>query len=216
MKLTCISDTHQFHRWMKGQIYDIPEGDVLIHAGDACNRGTREEFIAFAQWFGALPHKNKIFIPGNHDICLQDSPDSWSPYTIADKYGFTILLDKELILNGIKLYGSPWTSEFYNWAFMLPRDGKELYDVWQKIPSDTDVLITHGPPFGILDEAGAGKHVGCQHLRDRVDVVQPKFHVFGHIHYAAGYFDNGTTKFINAACCNEQYYPINPPQVFAI
>lgn len=210
MKIVCISDTHLFHRWMDGFKFDIPDGDVLVHAGDALARGSFGELPIFRQWFLSLPHKHKIFVPGNHDICFQDRLS-------AAILGFPcVLLDSGTTIEGVKFWGSPWQPEFCNWAFNLPRGGPELQEKWALIPDDTDVLITHGPPYGILDRVHGGEHVGCEHLLEAVARVQPKVHVFGHIHSDPGMFKAEKTVFVNAATCNEKYYPVNPPIVVEV
>lgn len=200
MKLVCISDTHLTHRWDK---ISVPEGDVLIHAGDALSQGSIQELGIFQKWFLAFPHKHKIFVPGNHDWCFQ------TMFTAASMDFPVVLSDSGIEIEGVKFWGSPWQPEFMNWAFNLPR-GAQLKAKWNLIPDDTDVLITHGPPYGILDRVGK-EHVGCEDLREAVSRVRPKVHVFGHIHCDAGQFNSGTTQFVNAAICNERYYPIHPP-----
>jgi Icc-related predicted phosphoesterase len=125
------------------------------------------------------------------------------------------LLDEELELEGLKFYGSPYQPEFCNWAFNLPR-GPQLARKWAKIPDDTDVLITHGPPGGILDRVAGGELVGCNDLRKRVKEINPKLHVFGHIHEAYGWHWEDKTIFVNAANCDLGYNPINKPVVVEI
>ena len=116
--------------------------------------------------------------------------------------------------NNIRIYGTPWQPEFYNWAFNLPRCGQDLMRVWNQIPKNTDILITHGPPQDHLDVSGPPHnepHLGCELLRVKVDEQPPKIHVFGHIHGGYGYkFHNGT-HFINASVLNEQYEQVNKP-----
>jgi len=129
----------------------------------------------------------------------------------------TYLQDKSVYIAdlGVKVYGSPWQPEFFSWAFNLPRNGKELQEKWDAIPEDTDILITHGPPFGYLDiPGGQSIRTGCEILRDKVDKIKPKIHIFGHIHGSAGYHFNGHTHFINAAVLNERYVYTNLPQTF--
>jgi len=112
----------------------------------------------------------------------------------------------------LTIYGSPWQPEFHHWAFNLPRNGEEMKARWDAIPKDTDILITHGPPYGHLDiPGGQSVRVGCEMLRHRVDEIRPKIHVFGHIHGSAGYYYNGHTHFINAAVLDERYVYENQP-----
>jgi len=114
--------------------------------------------------------------------------------------------------SSVKLYGSPWQPDFNMWAFNLPRNGEEMKSRWDAIPKDTDILITHGPPFGHLDiPGGQSVRVGCEMLRHRVDEIKPKIHVFGHIHGSSGYYYNGHTHFINASVLDERYNYTNLP-----
>ena len=156
MKIVCISDTHGLHNDMK---HPIPDGDVLIHAGDLTNEGERTEIAEVGTWLNSLPHKHKIVIAGNHDFALETNP------AIVKLLGdVTYLIDSSVTLDGIKFYGAPWTPRFGPWAFMLPRDGQELAYKWAMIPMDADVVITHGPPHGVMDMAERGLSVGCERL----------------------------------------------------
>jgi Icc-related predicted phosphoesterase len=215
MKIVCISDTHLRHVWPRPTI-EIPEGDVLVHAGDATFRGNDKEVGDFAKWFDNLPHKHKVFVPGNHDIGFETQPDRYRRYFKNTH----ILIDQEVVIDGIKFYGSPWQPEFCDWAFNLPR-GDALAEKWAMIPEDTDVLITHGPPLGIGDNVGdvylAGERVGCDRLRTRVEEVKPQLHVFGHLHNGYGVYNQyGETVYINAAVCDEHYEPTNKPLTYEI
>ncbi len=152
---------------------------------------------------------------GNHDFPLLHS------YMLAKRYiqkipGTTYLQDTGKVIEGISFYGSPWTSIFNNWAFMLFPE--ELKEKWRLIPKDTNVLITHGPPSGILDLA-YGKQKGCQELLRTVKYINPVFHVFGHIHEGfgvSGYLDDQRTTFINCSICDAKYRPDNEPVVFEL
>jgi Icc-related predicted phosphoesterase len=201
MKIICISDTHNRHDTMP----DIPDGDILVCAGDHTGNGSLFQLIQFNQFLGTLPHRHKVFIAGNHDWCFQRNREASEAALTNAIY----LEDRELIIEGIKLYGSPWQPEFYDWAFNLLR-GEQLKAKWDRIPVDTDILITHGPPMGILD-AVRGMRVGCEMLLEAVERIKPQAHIFGHIHESYGLeLKNGTT-FINASICNGSYLPINPP-----
>ena len=219
MKITLISDTHTKHRYCEA---DLLGGDLLIHAGDFMNSGYhKDDVIEFLEWFSSIKgYDKKVFIAGNHDRIIENDP-TWSQLTIADYTNLIYLEDEGFALYGIdedssvKLYGSPWQPEFYNWAFNLPRNGEELKAKWDAIPEDTDILVTHGPPFGHLDiPGGQSIRVGCEVLRYRVDEIKPKIHVFGHIHGGAGYYYNGQTHFINASILNERYSYTNLPVSF--
>jgi hypothetical protein len=114
-------------------------------------------------------------------------------------------------IDGLKIYGSPWQPEFFNWAFNLPRNGSELESKWNLIPEGLDILITHGPPWGVLDLAPRGLNVGCELLSKRVMEVSPKIHVFGHIHSSYGQKNFNGVEFINASVLGEDYNPTNDP-----
>ncbi len=208
MRLVILSDTHGLH----GFIGSVPDGDVLIHAGDMTLRGTLEEVEGFLGWFGALPHPHKLLVAGNHDWLFERRP------TVAGGLipnGVTYLQDAGVSIAGIKFWGSPWQPWFYDWAFNLLR-GAEIAAKWALIPDDVHVLITHGPPHGILDEVvmPPGKHQGCEALRERLDSLpELRLHVFGHIHEAYGTFSDGQREFVNASICDFQYAPVNVPAV---
>ena len=214
--ITFISDTHSKHKHCEN---DLPGGDILIHAGDFMNGGyTKIEVIEFLDWFRSIKgYDKKIFIAGNHDRILENDP-TWSLLTIKDYTNLIYLQDEGYSIYDIdndlsvKLYGSPWQPEFFNWAFNLPRNGEVMKAKWDDIPDDTDILITHGPPFGYLDiPGGQNVRVGCEMLRHRVDEIKPKIHVFGHIHGSSGYYYNGHTHFINASVLDERYNYTNLP-----
>lgn len=212
MEITFISDTHSRHTDITK---DLPGGDLLLHSGDFMNSGVKQnEMFSFCDWFNKLDeYDSKIFIAGNHDILFEQSP-TFVKGALSGYKWIDYLQDEEIIVNGVKIYGSPWQPEFYNWAFNLPRRGPGLSTRWENIPNDTDILITHGPPQGILDISGppySQGDLGCELLRVRVDELKPKIHVFGHIHGSYGYkFINGT-HFINASVLNEQYEYKNKP-----
>lgn len=204
MKLVLISDTHNHHEKLK-----VPEGDVLIHAGDTTGGGSLREILGFFRWFENLPHQHKIFIAGNHDFLLENSTFDVERYLPE---GVIYLQDSFTEINGIKIYGSPHTPEFLNWAFMKKR-GSEIKTVWDKIPDGIDVLVTHGPPFRILDMTSKDVSVGCEALLDKVLKIKPKIHVFGHIHESYGSQEIGGIKFFNASILNEHYQLVNSPFV---
>jgi predicted phosphohydrolase len=212
MKIVCISDTH-CHQPI------IPDGDILIHAGDISASGGAEQIRKQIDWLASLPHKHKILVPGNHDWWFQDgkSANEKALFYCATK-AVHCLADRGVEIEGVKIWGSPWQPEFYNWAFNLPR-GRALAERWALIPQDTQILVTHGPPYGILDEVPRGEKVGCQDLLDKVVELgqkQLKLHVFGHIHYSYGSYYMGAVQYVNAAVCNESYRPVNPPIVVEI
>ena len=208
MKITFISDTHTKHTELNGQ---LPGGDLLIHSGDIMNSGyNKNDIHDFCKWFEVQDYKHKIFIAGNHDRMFENH--SLESNTIVKNYDVEYLQDEEVLIDGVKLYGTPWQPEFCNWAFNLPRRGDGLMAKWGAIPKDTDILITHGPAYGHLDVSGyGGQNVGCELLRERIDKVKPLIHVFGHIHGSAGYKFDGTTHYFNASVLNERYEYQNKP-----
>lgn len=215
-RFVCISDTHLRHG------FGIPEGDVLIHAGDATFVGDLQQIARFAVWYGSLPHKVKIFVAGNHDWGFQKQ--AGLSQLLMLEHSITYLQDSGCEVNGIKIWGSPWQPEFNNWAFNLSRFDGSLAARWALIPDGTQVLITHGPPHTILDLAKpfkdlddtvlhSSQHVGCHDLLLRVEQLKElRLHVFGHVHAAAGVIP-GVTTFVNASICDERYNPTNTPYV---
>jgi len=201
MKIVAIADTHTLH-----DSVDVPDGDMLIFAGDVCSRGSIMEVGIFAGWLAYLPHKYKIIIAGNHDWAFQRQHD-----VTVDHLGDVIYLQDDMIeIEGLKIYGSPWQPEFCSWAFNLPR-GDAIKQKWDMIPENIDVLVTHGPPKNILDEVDEGTNEGCEELEKAVRRVKPKYHIFGHIHEGYGVYKSKDTVFINASVCNRNYDPINKP-----
>lgn len=215
MKIVSLSDTHNCNE----QIY-VPDGDILIHSGDATIRGTQFEIEDFLGWFSSLPHKYKVFVAGNHDW-LYETNNRFARVLTAN-FNINYLQDSSIEIEGLKIYGSPWQPRFYDWAFNLNR-GFELAEKWKLIPDDTDILITHGPPNGILDEVPRGEdwieNTGCEEMIKKVvelSKINLKLHIFGHIHCGYGQTEKYGVKFINASNCDESYAPVNPPIVFEI
>lgn len=211
MRIVCISDTLNCNEQIT-----VPDGDILIHAGDSLANGTVQEFEAFIGWFSSLPHAHKFFIAGNHDWLFQLLPDKAEELIPPS---ITYLQDSSVEVLGLKVYGSPWQPRFYDWAFNLNR-GPEMAEKWALIPEDTEILITHGPPHGILDEVETkfgGSHEGCEELRKRVEYLSGngklKFHIFGHIHSGHGVDKQFGVEFVNASICDEGYQPTQPPIV---
>jgi hypothetical protein len=216
MVITLISDTHTKHNQLNGL---LPGGDLIIHAGDMSSMGYKHEIQQFLKWYNNLEYTNKIFIAGNHDWGFQKDPKMCEE--LLEFYNKVTYLQDNLELIGedyetaVKVYGSPWQPEFYNWAFNLPRMGWELEQKWTDIPLDTDILVTHGPAWGHLDTVkGMSVPLGCELLAERIKVVKPKIHVCGHIHTGYGYKFDGDTHFFNAAVLDESYYLTQKPFTF--
>lgn len=205
MKLVIISDTHGKHDRL-----DLPKGDMLIHAGDVSRVGEPKEIIRFLDWFEGQDFKYKIFIAGNHDFYFENAIESELKNMIPD--GINYLNDSGVEIEGIKIWGSPITPWFHNWAFNRRR-GEEIKQHWNKIPKDTNILITHGPPFGILDTTSKNERVGCADLLEKMNSLKTTLHIFGHIHEAYGIYNTNKISFINASVLNQYGKLRNQPVV---
>jgi Icc-related predicted phosphoesterase len=208
LRIVCISDTHGQHAKLS-----VPEGDVLIHAGDFMAFGDRpKEIIDFNQWLGKQPHQHKVVIAGNHDSMFERHPGA-----ATELLGNAIYLENSATeFEGLKIWGSPVQPEFNNWAFNVAR-GAAIRRYWKMIPANTAVLVTHGPPFGVLDKAHpSSAHLGCEELAKTVEQIKPRLHVFGHIHGGHGLSSGNDTLFVNASVVNEAYRLVHEPQVVEI
>lgn len=213
MKLVIFSDTHTCHNQLTDTV--LPEADAIICSGDISYKGYKHEVLDFLEWFNSLKqYKYKIFIAGNHDFLFEDS-DLTSE--VLEKYPDLIYLkDSSIEIDGKIFYGSPVTPFFHNWAFNVwPKD---LAKVWETLPEKIDVLITHGPPYGVLDKCISGDVVGDPFLLDKIKQIKPIIHCFGHIHESYGFkkIDNLDTIFINSSVLNEKYQVKNKPVIINI
>lgn len=223
-KVLCISDTHSKHNLIPKEW--LEPADIIIHAGDISNVGGFLDIEHFCMWFSSLSqYKHKIFIAGNHDFGFEKSP-SHTADILSNFPNVTYLQDSSVTVEGLKIYGSPWQPEFFDWAFNVKR-GSDLVEKWNMIPLDTDILITHGPAYGMVDWVPPrknngrkfidGGNVGCEDLLDAVTTrIKPKYLISGHIHYAYGEMVRNNINFINASTLNEQYMVTNPPIIFEI
>lgn len=193
MRIVCISDTHELHRELA-----VPPGDLLIHAGDFTVLSKRPwMYRAFNVWLGELPHRYKIVIPGNHDYLLEE-PRERNAITNA-----VLLVDSGVEVEGLKIWGSPVTP-LYGGAFGKSR-AEDRKRHWARIPAGLDILITHGPPLGILDHGpGSERHEGCPELREAVFKAKPRVHVFGHVHAGYGTLRTPDTIFVNASLLGDR------------
>lgn len=221
MRIVCISDTH-----MAEPV--LPDGDVLIHAGDLTYRGSQSELDSQRLWLAAQPHKHIIVVPGNHDWGFEKR---WEHHAKEfEDSGLTVLNETFVVVDGLTFWGSPVTPYFHAWAFNVR---PEVMD-WSHMPP-TDVIITHGPPWGIMDEVvrytqkqigldkhfapmyakaiEATEHCGCPKLLKQIEAIAPRLHVFGHIHEGYGQKTVGRTHFVNAAIMDGDYRPVNKPIV---
>jgi Icc-related predicted phosphoesterase len=226
LRIVAISDTHEQHEQIA-----LPEGDVLICAGDISFNGRPQAIAGFSRWFAAQPHRFKILIAGNHDFLFEENnaiarsllseetiylEDSGCELDVAQADSLREHLpDDHEAKTLLKFWGSPITPWFFNWAFNRHR-GEPIRRHWDKIPADTDILITHGPPAGILDRNAAGENTGCEDLRLVVDRIKPRLHIFGHIHEAYGVEERDGTIFINACQLDERYRLAHEPVVVTL
>lgn len=198
VRLVALADTHSWHCDL-----EVPEGDVLIHAGDLTRTGTFEQLAAVAEWLRGLPHREKIVIAGNHDFGLQRDPGR----TRELFAGLTYLEDEgHVTAQGLRIWGSPWQPEFFDWAYNLPR-GAALDARWQLIPRGLDVLVTHGPPYGFGDRVHSGDRVGCHDLLRRCLERKPRLHLYGHIHEDRGEWTEGGVRFCNVTTAEADLPP---------
>ena len=188
MKILHLSDTHGLHHRIK----DMPEADVIIHSGDISNSGTEEEVLDFLNWMIELPYQHKIFVTGNHDICLWDAEGIED---LPDNLHF--LQDKSVTIDGKKLFGLAYNHQ----------EGL--------VPDDADVVITHEPPVMILDES-SGTHWGNAPLRNRIFEVKPRYHLFGHVHNSYGTIIQDGIVFSNAALLDDRLQMTRKPKVFEL
>ncbi len=156
MRIVAVADTHTF----QGDLRQIPDGDVFLHAGDLCRGGRLDELRTVAAWLRTLPHRHKIVVAGNHDWCFVREPQAAIEVLGP---GIVYLQDSEATIDGVRFWGSPWQPAFNDWAFNLPR-GEALARKWALIPTGIDVLVTHGPPHGIGDWSGDSVRRGCEDL----------------------------------------------------
>lgn len=201
VRIVAVADTHNY------QFFDLPAGDIFIHAGDATMSGTKKEEDDFRAWLDILTFMYRwvVFTPGNHDF--------WAERCLRMK-GVVFLNNSSVKLEGLKIWGSPYTPTYGPWAFMKPDDELALF--WNMIPSDTDIVITHGPPMGILDLTTRNVNAGSLTLLNKIKEIRPKAHIFGHIHEAAGSFTKDTTMFYNVSVVDKQYQKVNGATVIEI
>lgn len=208
MKVVAISDTHCLHHALK-----LPKGDMLIHAGDVSRSGSAAQISDFVHWFAKQDFKYKIFIAGNHDRFFERKREERINEMIPENVIY--LNDTNVVIEGIKIHGSPVQPWFFDWAFNRQR-GEEIDKHWQLIPDDTDILVVHGPPYGKLDRIIGGELVGCEMLMKKIDEIKPKKVIFGHIHECYGELTENDVHYINASVVNRSYRLANKPIEFEI
>jgi Icc-related predicted phosphoesterase len=225
LRLCHISDTHNRHKQIRWGDIDLTKVDVLICSGDISGMGQKSEVESFMKWFNLQPTLYKVLIAGNHDLCFdieRGGNNGEEPEWLTDlikqfqgSYGHYYLENSSCEIEGIKFWGSPYSSWFHGdrWAFNVHRgeNSRKLYD---QIPQDTDVLVTHGPAMYYQDQNYERQILGCDDLLRKIIAVKPLLHLFGHIHEDYGYEmnnANGETYHFNGSICTLQYEPLNAP-----
>jgi Icc-related predicted phosphoesterase len=238
MRITHISDTHNKHKQLNGL---LPGGDLLIHSGDISSLGRKSEVEGFIKWFNGIDnYTHKIFIAGNHDMtfdreqllrdklahfegrteydteCAEGKPD-WLKELLGIhlRPNVSYLENSDVTIDGIKIWGSPVTPSFgYGWGFNKDR-GYDINEVWNTIPMDTDIVITHGPIHSYCDRTDrGGLNVGCEQLYHRLNELKPQLHFSGHIHEAYGYRHTNWGYAFNGCNCDLGYLVNNKPMTF--
>ena len=237
MRITHISDTHNKHKQLDGK---LPGGVLLIHSGDISSLGRKNEVEQFIKWFGKQDYTHKVFIAGNHDMtfdreillrdklahfegrdrndydteCAEGKPE-WLVEMLDNLPDNVYYLENNSIkLEGINIWGSPYSARFgREWAFNVNR-GEDSRELWGTIPPDANIIVTHGPLFGVVDRTNNNMNVGCEDLRETVMNLEPDFHLCGHIHEARGYVQFGKTHCINGSNLSLSYEYKHKPITF--
>lgn len=209
MKIVAFSDIHgQYSKKLTSWFKNNP-GDLLIFAGDLQANQTTDTGIKFIEWLHRLPYTSKIMIFGNHDGKYMDVINHVLRYNYDD---IIILIDGSITINNINIFGSPHSVEFGSWWFM--KKDEELEEIWKKIPKNTNILITHAPPFGILDKTFDNFTTGSKTLLEKVSQLSDlKYHIFGHIHEGYGIEIIDGKTFLNVSLLNEKYQLVNEPRI---
>jgi Icc-related predicted phosphoesterase len=211
-RIVCISDTHTRHNEVQ-----VPECDILICAGDFSSTGKAIECLSFLNWFSAQKAKHLVYIAGNHDLSYER--DIALKTQLVNQFpNVHYLEDSSITLDGLNIYGSPFSPTFGSWAFMLPR-GKPIRDKWSQIPEDTDILITHSPPLGFGDCVSfTGERVGCVDLLERINrLPHLRLHAAGHIHQQPQQvIVSESITYVNASIVDDRYIVTNKPVVLEV
>jgi len=222
--IVAVSDTHGINDVIHASDTDlipaikIPSGDIFIYAGDFCNSGALQDVLAFNRWLTEHDIFNKfryvVVVAGNHDIIFENSPHYAESFLhkqviyLKDNeckcyYGSELSAGKY-----VRIYGSPWSLEFNNWAFMKTEE--QLAKKFAKIPEGIDILVTHSPPYGILDVV-KNDHLGSKSLADKVKQIKPKVHIFGHLHEGYGHEEHDGIHYYNVSILDGMYSISNKP-----
>ena len=209
-EIVVISDTHTMHKGLENK-FNLPSGDIIIHCGDITGRGSEHTIHEFLKWYNNLNQfKYKIFIAGNHDTLFESYP-FLAKNIINDYKNIIYLEDSGIEIDNIKFWGTPVSRPFMNWAFNRPEEKLKMH--WKAIPDDTDIIITHSPPYKIMDYGPVtNDRTGSPSLYyEIINRIKPKFHLFGHIHNGYGIYKQDNITFINASNLNEDYKITNKP-----
>lgn len=218
MRIVAISDVHE--QWKN---IEIPTCDILISAGDYSYQGDHKVVRKFHAWLDEQPASHIISVQGNHEVKVESNFNLAKAIAQEECPDVHFLEHEAIEIEGIKIFGSAWTPYFCDWAWNGARNDAEavlyrkplIQKKWEQIPEDTNILITHGPPYQILDYVPMGGNVGCSHLHERIlNLPNLKHHIFGHIHYSHGFKEFNGVKYWNASICTESYKPNNPVTVF--
>lgn len=215
-RIVFISDTHR-------RKIEVPDGDILVHCGDMTEVGTEGEIAEFAAWIYSLPHKDKVIIAGNHDWLFEK--DNQRARKLVRLSGVHYLQDSGKKVQGIRFWGTPWTNDFGEWAFM--KNSVRKTAAFRRIPKETEILVSHGPPQGILDTVEyviAGRPRKCHAGSGALKYILEEKHfmkadaklrvvAFGHIHEGYGQMDYRGVRFINCSIMDGWYRPKNAPVV---
>lgn len=211
VKIVAVSDTHNQHHKL-----DLPDGDIFVHCGDFTIGGSEKEVVKFADWINTLDFQHKVIVPGNHDFMFS----RMLPLCRDMMPNVVILVDESVKLFDVNIYGSPWVPLGPRWAYSYNRENSQrAKQIWENIPKSVDLLLTHGPPRGILDLVESKENVGCEHLQEALKNRYPHVHCFGHIHEGYGRMNSFAfpgTEFVNCSVLDENYSLVNKPQVIIL
>ncbi|MFB6294422.1 MAG: metallophosphatase domain-containing protein [Candidatus Nanohaloarchaea archaeon] len=204
MDIVALSDTHGRHDRI-----DVPDGDILVHAGDITRRGTLAEVRGFREWLDSLPHRHTVVVAGNHEPV--DLPGGHAAVAAA-LGGIHYLAGRSVDIDGVTVWGAPWQPGDWPQLLGIGRS----HDPGHAIPADADVVVTHAPPRGLRDRAVLGHRAGSRALRDAVAAAAPEHHIFGHVHNARGTATWRGTRFTNAAVCDVIRRPRHDPVTLSL
>ena len=212
--IACFSDTHGYHHDQKlNEWFEDNPADILVFAGDY-QYNNDDDGVNFMDWVMGLPYTHKVIIPGNHDGNALGL-SVWLDYMSGDFENLHFVIHDKINVLGLKFFCSAYSAKFGNWWFSENED--KLNQLYQQIPNDTDILITHGGAFRTLDRLETGENVGSTALKDRINnLPNLKAHIFGHIHESYGTYVYNGYDAINCSFCNYRYNPVNMPILFEV